>query len=168
MHVVRSLILVARTAGFVGLSTFALIACGQQQQGPVLAGERQSQSVRAESESLTARPLAAARSSDEGGNAQAAIKIEVFSKQIEPLTLQRGGNVKVSVPLSDSISATGRVRSIEFQSPSEALRTSVVAGRTLNLVVAEDAPEGHHSGRVVIRLDNGSVASQPVSVTVIP
>lgn len=168
MQVVRSLLHIAYTSGFLGLSASALNACGRQQQGPSLASERPSQSARSESEALTARPLAAARSSDEGNNLQAAVRIEVFSKQIEPLTLQRGGSVKVSVPLSDSISEAGRVRSIEFQSSSEALRTSAVAGRTLNLVVAEDASEGRYSGRVVIRLDNGSEASQPVSVTVIP
>lgn len=168
MLVVRSLRSLTRAIGYVGLTIVTLNACGQQQQGPTLAGERQSQSMRSESESLTARPLAAARTSEDGGDIQAAVRIEVFSKQIEPLTLQRGGSVKVTVPLSDSISTAGRVRSIEFQSSSEALRTSAVAGRTLNLVVAEDASEGRYSGRVVIRLDNGSEASQPVSVTVIP
>jgi hypothetical protein len=153
----------------LALGLGVMSSCGQQTLAPSLDSRG---SGRGESSVLVNPDVALATSniranSDEGDGPASAV-MKVFSKAIDPLTLQPGGSVKISLPLSQSILNAGTVRGIQFLSGSESLRGSVVQGRLLNLVVAEDAPEGRYEGSVIIRLMNGREAVQRVAVSVIP
>lgn len=143
-----------------------IAGCGQQQYPAVKIDK--SVSVRGESEDTSAQALTSTRkASDEGAGSSAPVQISVFAKGFEALALQRGGSVRIPIPLADGLSA-GSVRAIEFKTSNDELKGSAVQGRALNLVVAEDAHEGRYEGRVFVRLDNGREASQSVKITVIP
>lgn len=153
--------------GFLVLMTIQLASCGQQ-TAPVLSPETQAMGARSESETVTGKALMAARGSSDDPVSSAPQRVEIFSKAFEPLTLQRGSSVRVNISLSDKAVADGLVKSVEFESSHESLKGSLVQGRVLSLIVAEDASEGRYDGRVIVRLQNGRVASQLVPVTVIP
>ncbi len=149
----------------------ALVACGGQ-SSPVLQTVSPKQEQRTDVEVLNARATSSIRSSsaedsDIGGGA-ASKRIEVFTSRLEALTLQKGGVAKIVLPLSSDENLRARLRSVSFVSESSGLKESSVQGRTLNLVVAEDAAEGRHDGKVVVRFDNGSEFAQPISITVLP
>jgi len=154
----------------VAFSTLVLASCGEQ-NSPVLQAVSGKSEQRTESETLNARASNAIRSSSgdevEGG-LQASKRLEVFSSRIEPLTLQKGGSAKIVLPLSSDLNFRAKMRSVAFVSDSIGLKDSNVQGKVLSLVVDEDAVEGRHEGKVVVRFENGSEFSQPISITVLP
>lgn len=157
--------------GFVvSLGSGFLASCGEQ-SSPVLQSSK-SKMERVESESLSAKSLGSARSNSsdesEAGDSTVATQVEVFSKKIEPLTLQKGGAARIALPFTDDTRTIGLMRSVEFMSNSAGLKDSSVRGKSLNVVVSEDATEGRHDGRVVVRFENGAEYSQPLSISVLP
>lgn len=143
-------------------------ACGTQGT-PVLSSTDVSTRTQGESEKLTAKTLGVVRSSDEDlSSSGGAVKVEVFAKKIEPLTLQKGGSVKVFLPLNDIPPKVGFVKAVDFVSESLSLKGSSIQGKILNVVVAEDASEGRHEGRVIVRFDSGREFAQAVTIQVIP
>lgn len=157
--------------GFVvSLGSGLLASCGEQ-TAPVMQSSK-SKVERFESEPLSAKSLGSVRSnsSDESqaGDSTVATQVEVFSKKIEPLTLQKGGAARIVLPLTDDLKTIGLMRSVEFISSSAGLRDSSIRGKSLNVVVSEDAVEGRHDGRVVVRFENGAEYSQPLSISVLP
>ncbi|MFZ9520929.1 MAG: hypothetical protein ACO3A4_10670 [Silvanigrellaceae bacterium] len=142
-----------------------MVSCGQQ--SPALSVDKNF-IQRSDSEPQTTNALMAVRSSSDEGSGVASSRLQVFARPIEPLTLQRGGSVKVQIPLADGVVNSGIVRSIEFQSGSESLKGSLVQGRTLNLVVGEETPDGRYNCRLIVKLDNGGEFVQPLLISVIP
>lgn len=155
----------------VSTSSLVLASCGEQST-PVLQAVSSKQEDRAEAEILNARASNAIRSSSadesDAGSSQAAKRLEVFSSRLEPLTLQKGGAAKIVLPLSTDLSLRAKLRSVAFLSDSTGLKESSVQGKILNVVVSEDAVEGRHEGKVVVRFENGSEFSQPISITILP
>jgi hypothetical protein len=142
------------------------VSCGQQ--GPTLVVDK-NQPQRLESDRQAATTMMAVRSSsDEGAGVAASSKLQVFSRPMEPLTLQRGGVVKVQIPLAESVVSAGLVRGIDFQSSAENLKGTVVQGRTLSLVVGDDAQEGRYNCNLVVKLENGREFVQSMLISVIP
>ena len=76
--------------------------------------------------------------------------------------------MKVQLPLSDSVAGAGLVRGIEFQSNNESLKGTVIQGRTLSLVVGDDAAEGRYNCSLVVKLENGRESIQSMVISVIP
>lgn len=144
-----------------------VVACGDTGQ-PSLGSDK-TLSNRSKSETIPSKTLMAARTeSDESGGTAEHRAIKVFSKALEPLTLQRGGSVKMSIPLSENVLDAGLVRGVEFQSSNGNLQGTVVRGRTLNLTVSEEAAEGQYDGNIIVRLENGRLAAQKLAISVIP
>lgn len=95
-------------------------------------------------------------------------RLEVFQFKIEPLALQKGGSARIVLPITDDPIVAEQIQSISFSSKSSALRGTSVQGRVLTVVVEEGAVEGRHDARILVQLDNGSIFSQPLAISVLP
>ncbi len=155
--------------GLSAVTVWSLTSCGHQ-AAPNLGGtERGAREARLGSESVSAKSFSAARAASVQGSEETdPSRIQVFAKPMEPLTLQRGGSVRVSIPLADEISSSGMVRAVEVKLSAEGLTGNIVQGKTLSLSVGEEAIEGRYTGRLLVRLSNGREAVQSFSVSVIP
>lgn len=153
------------------LAPVLLLACGQQ-PGPMLQAARSSNDLSENTVSAPDTTSVLRSNSDEDNTSSVSsgspVRVSVFSRRIEPLNLQKGGTAKIALPFSDEARLLGNVRAIMFVSPSAALKQSSIQGRTLSIVVAEDASEGPHEGRVVVRFENGPEFSHPLSISVLP
>ncbi len=154
----------------MSVSSGFLASCGEQ-SSPVLQSPK-LKAERVESEALSAKSLSSVRSNSsdesEAGDSTISTRVEVFSKKIEPLTLQKGGSARIALPFTVDTRTMGLMRSVEFVSSSAGLKDSSVQGKSLNVVVSDDATEGRHDGRVVVRFENGAEYSQPLAISVLP
>jgi hypothetical protein len=125
-----------------------------------------------QSEGLGAKSLSAVRanSAELASEPEAPVvsRPKIFTSRIEPLSLQKGGAAKVTLPLSSESSVSAMIRSIDFSSQSSGLSESSVQGKVLSVVVSEDAEEGRHDGQIVVRLESGAEFVQSVVINVLP
>jgi hypothetical protein len=143
------------------------VSCGGP-QGPDLGSEKQK-GVESLPDPMTAKPLSAARPSGERiSELTDAVRFNIFSRPLEPLTIQKGGSVKFALPLSEEVISSGSLKSAEFRMTAEGVSGSVSQGKTLSIAVAEEAAEGRYTGRLVFKLSNGREAVQNLQVSVIP
>lgn len=154
-------------AGTILVLIWLIGSCGHP-QGPELSSDKESRNVSI-SEPLTGKALSAARPSGEGiSELTDPVRFKVFSKPLEPLTIQRGGSVKITLPLTEEVLSPGILRSAEFRISVEGVTGSVIQGKTLSVNVGEDAPEGRYVGRLIFRLVNGREAIHNLQLSVIP
>lgn len=143
------------------------VSCGGP-QGPELSSEKQ-RSIESGSGQTPVGSLPAASSSGERTSELTdAVRFKLFSKPLDPLTIQKGGNVKFALPLTEEVISSGILKSAEFRVTADGVTGSIMQGKTLSVNVGEDAAEGRYIARLVFRLSNGRESVQNLQLSVIP
>ena len=162
---------VLKLGAAVSVASLMLSSCGSQPNPTLDLGKAGTEKAQ-QSEVMGAKSLSTVRanSAELASEPEAAVvsRPKIFTSRIEPLSLQKGGMAKVTLPLNSDSSVSAMIRSIEFSSQNSGLGESSVQGKILSVVVSEDAEEGRHDGQIVVRLESGAEFVQSVVINVLP
>lgn len=169
---IRTRALIALKWGAAAMGVCVMLSSCGSQPNPSLDLGRTGGEKAQQSESLGTKSLSAVRanSAELASEPEAAVvsRPRIFTSRIEPLSLQKGGVAKVSLPLSSDSSVSAMIRSIDFSSQSSGLSESSVQGKVLSVVVSGEAEEGRHDGQILVRLEGGAEFVQSVVINVLP